>query len=316
MNIGIIGLGSIGERHVRNLQSLYPAIRIEVLTKRRKWHGAGKRTTLTSSRKAFFARQHDVYFITNETNKHARTILKCLAQKPRGIFVEKPLAHNFENAKKVAAAAANYRGVFHVGYNLHYFEPLLTVKRMLDQKKIGKPLFVRVFAGQDLRTWRSRNYKKGYASRALGGGVILDLIHDLNYPSWLLGRPISFVTGFATHASDLSIASEDVAEGFFIAAKTKVPVSVHVDYLRNPGERSCEIVGTRGVLIWRWALGTNRHEVMLNGHTKRLVVDAKDMYVDELRAFIRDVRAKKRHANLKEALGDMKNATIWKKHRI
>src|ERR1700680_1492870 len=102
LNIGVIGLGSIGARHIRNLRVLYPRAEIEILTKRTKWETT-PRTKLIASTETFFAKKHDIYFITNETDKHIDTLLKCLAQKPAGIFVEKPLSHALKGLKRVSA---------------------------------------------------------------------------------------------------------------------------------------------------------------------------------------------------------------------
>ena len=193
MNIGIIGLGSIGERHARNLQTLYPRARIDILTKRRTWNSAAPNTRLIAGEKAFFDVGHDVYFITNESGKHAATVMRCLKRSPKGIFVEKPLCVNARDAKRIEPAVAKYHGVFFVGYCLQYFKPLVMLKNVLESGAIGVPFAMRVAAGKDMRTWRSRDWRKSYSSAKGEGGVIFDLIHELNYPSWLLGEPIPFV---------------------------------------------------------------------------------------------------------------------------
>ncbi len=104
MTFGIIGLGSIGERHARNIRSLFPGADIHVLTKRRTFDGI-RNIRLENDAKKFFSEKHDIYFVTNETAKHTGTILQCLKQKPRGIFVEKPLALNVEEGEKLCRLA-------------------------------------------------------------------------------------------------------------------------------------------------------------------------------------------------------------------
>lgn len=321
MNIGVIGLGSIGERHVRNLQALYPNAQIDILTKRRSWDGAGKRTHLIRGERRFFGREHSVYFITNETHKHGSTIVKCLAQKPAGIFAEKPLSHTMANVPKIAATVKAQRTVLVVGYNLQYCKPLLELKRLFKERSIGTILAMRVSVGRDLRLWHARDYRKSYsANRSKGGGVVLDLIHDLNYPAWLLGEYIQFVAGGSARHPKLKIEAESIAESIF-RTKSGVIVSIHQDYLAVPGGRSCEIVGSKGTITWRWDFPNARSTLRIQtGHKVRTRTishgDMNRMYSEEVRAFMRHVKARRGYTNLPEAIHDLKNALAVRAHTL
>ena len=313
MTIGVIGLGSIGERHTRNIQRMYPHASVDILTKRTSWNGAAKGTTPIQNERKFFQREHDIYFITNETNKHARTILKCLAQKPRGIFVEKPLSHTMADIPRIATIAKKQRTVLIVGYNLQYFKPLRELKKLLKKGSIGTLLAMRIAVGRDIRAWRMRDYRKTYSAQgSKGGGVVLDLIHDLNYPSWLLGESLQFLAGGSARRSRLAIHAEDIAESIF-RTKSSVIVSVHQDYLAIPGGRSCEVIGSKGSIIWRWDFPNSKStlEVRIGSknRTRRIPHgNINRMYSEEVRAFMRHVGAGKGYTNLPEATHDLKNA--------
>ena len=303
MTIGVIGLGSIGERHVRNLQKKYPRAQIEILTKRTKWSDRATNTSLINSEAAFFKTRHDVYFVTNETGKHTNTIIRALQQKPRGIFIEKPLTASSRDISKIEKAAKN-TDVFFVGYCLQFYKPIITIKRILARKTIGDVLSMRVSVGSHLATWRKGDYRKRYsADTRRGGGVVLDLIHELNYPSWLLNAPLRFVAGISDRVS-LPIRAEDVSESIFRAKKAIV--SIHQDYLRIPARRSCEILGTKGTILWDGDVVT----VQTASRTHRITVkeDRNEMYLRELAYFLQKVQSGTKHSNFDEAARDLVNA--------
>jgi predicted dehydrogenase len=316
MHIGIVGLGSIGERHVSNLRKLYPHATIEILTKRKAWDKTNASITLIASPIKFYKTKHDIYFITNETYKHIPAILKCLAQKPKGIFIEKPLSHNLTGLKKIQTIAGRQSTTLFVGYNFQFFKPILKLKELIAKETIGKILFMRVSVGQDLRTWRKGNYLMGYSTDSKkGGGAVLDLIHDLNYPSFLLEEKLSFIAGYAA-TSALPISAEDMAESI-LRSPSGVIVSVHQDYLRSPGQRYCEVVGSKGTLTWVWPL-KETSEIHINDFLKKRILhmheDPNRMYIDELKWFMKMVKEGIGYTNIDEAIRDITNAEHIKKH--
>ena len=63
------------------------------------------------------------------------------------------------------------------------------LKDYVDSKKLGKIFSVRCEVGQNLMYWRKdRDYRSSVtANRNLGGGVLLELSHELDYLSWIFG---------------------------------------------------------------------------------------------------------------------------------
>lgn len=318
MNMGLIGYGSIGQRHAANIRELFPRSTLNVLTKRKDVKSSDKNVRFFSSEKKFYAAGPDIFFITNETHKHAATILRCLRHNPAGIFVEKPISHSLKDIAKIRKEIKKRKPVFFVAYCLQFFKPLVFLKKMIKQKKISVILSMRVSAGKDLRTWRKGDYRKSYSGDSKkGGGVTLDLIHEINYPAWLLGEKLRFVKGFSGNISDLKIKSEDMAEGLFVSEKGKI-ISVHQDYFQVPGKRYCEILGSRGTLIWEKILrrGSEDNEIKLHTDKRTKIFKIKaggnDMYRKELAFFIKKTREKKGYSNLEESASDLKNALALK----
>jgi predicted dehydrogenase len=309
--IGIIGFGSIGQRHYNNIRSRYSKFQINILTKRKNLK-PDKNTAVFASEKDFFNQVNDIFFITNETDKHAETILKCLSQNPRGIFVEKPIAHSLNGVSRIAKLVSQKRPVFMVGYCLQFHRTLLKMRELVRDKILGDVIYIRASVGQDLRTWRKRDYKVNYSyDSSRGGGVILDLIHDINYPAWLLGEEIFLVNGLAQKTNLFDIKSEDMAEGIFKSEKGRL-VSVHQDYLQNMGRRYCEIAGTKGTAVWD-SLDDEIRLMVSNKKVRSLKTAKNDIYVDELKFFIKKVSENKGYTNINEGISDLKNALALKK---
>jgi len=319
-SVGIIGFGSMGARHTANIQELYPSAAIDILTDRRVKMDISENIRMYSSQKQFYARPHDIFFITNETSKHARTVLACLQYNPKGIFVEKPLSHTLRQVEAIRKAVEQQGIVFFVGYCLQFFAPLIFLKKLLREKKIGDILSMRVSAGKDLRKWRSGDYRKRYSSdKKKGGGVVLDLIHEINYPAWLLDEEISYAKGLTGKISRLQITSEDIAEGIFASKSGKI-ISIHLDYMQVPGRRYCEIVGTKGTLIWEKILirGSAENEIKIYVGEKlkitHIQAGGNDMYREELKFFMRQVHEGNGYSNLAESIRDLRNALALKAH--
>ena len=121
----------------------------------------------------------------------------------------------------------------------------------MDRKIIGNIWGARIIAGQFLPSWRSgRDYRKSYSARAeLGGGVLLDLSHELDYLTWFLPKKIAYISGLMLASRRLRINTEAICS-FNLEYQDGSIAEVHLDYLNMPYRRSVELYGERGTLIW------------------------------------------------------------------
>lgn len=202
MNILLIGFGSIGKRHYGILKKMKEVSSIKVITKLEN----------QLDNEIFYKNIEEIesldifnYFIVaNETYKHAQT-LQYLVNKVRDkiILVEKPL-FICENDK---IETVNNNKVF-VAYNLR-FDPIIQYINKNIKEKI---LYVNALYGMNLSLWRQdSDYKKSYsASKKLGGGVLRDISHEIDYTNWLFGK-MNEIKSFHGKISQLEITSEDFA---------------------------------------------------------------------------------------------------------
>jgi predicted dehydrogenase len=178
-----------------------------------------------------------------------------------------------------------------VGCNMRFHPGVRALKEVVDTGTLGAILSARFEFGQYLPDWRpSTDYRTSYSARSeLGGGIILDAIHELDYATWLLGD-VSEVACFADHVSTLEIDTEDVAS-VILRFDAGTIAEVHLDYVQRAYSRSCKLVGEDGTACWDYM--KPKLDVYLTNvgewRENRLFDewDPNVMYLDELRHFLR-----------------------------
>jgi predicted dehydrogenase len=209
------------------------------------------------------------------------------------LFIEKPLSHDWEGVQRLLETVKENRLVALVGCNMRFHPGLRQLKRLLADRAIGKVIAARVEVGQYLPDWRPwEDYRQSYsARRELGGGVILDAIHEIDYIRWLLGE-VAGTTCVADKVSQLEIDTEDVA-AILLRFENGAVEEIHLDYIQRPYRRTCQIIGEDGTLHWDYTAGEVR---WFSAQTKQWKVygnpigwNPNQMYLGEMRHFLRCV---------------------------
>ncbi|MBN2974410.1 Gfo/Idh/MocA family oxidoreductase [Roseomonas aeriglobus] len=285
----VASLGSIGQRHLRNLRILRPDARITALRRPESapvtCDGCDGEVT---SVEAALALRPDGVILAGPAPTHVR-LARAFVEQGIPVFIEKPLSHDIIGLDELAAVAARGAIPVMVGYNLRFNPSLNALRQDLLGGAIGKVLAVRAEVGQYLPDWRSNaDYRQGVsARRALGGGPILELSHEIDYLYWLFGMP-AWVTCRGGRYSDLEMDVEDCVDICLEYAEPRRLVSVHLDFLQRPVARTCKFIGSGGTIVWE-AL-RDRHIVEAMDGGRRVVEsplpDRNRMYLDELTDFL------------------------------
>lgn len=284
----VLGCGSIGSRHARNLV----ALDVEVITNdidpdRARELAAEVGGDLVVDRNDASV---DLAVVATPTAMHASDAAWCL-ERGHHAFIEKPAASTREQLALLVSAAQRSDRVAMVACNLRFSEGYLALREHLAG--VGRIVSVIADFGWYLPAWKPGNdYAAGYsASRELGGGVILDAaIHELDFVLDLAG-PAIHVDGLWTASRSLGIGVEDAAE-ITLRHESGCISHIHVDYLRRRYTRTCTVVGTEGTLFWDFAQGSvslvrdTDHETFAVAGLDR---DRNRMYIDELRHFLGEV---------------------------
>jgi predicted dehydrogenase len=256
----IIGFGSIGKRHARNLRHLQPDIMLTVL--RGSTAADPDETALEVTRVAGFddalRTKPDFAVIASPSNRHAETLLPLLRS---GVpcYIEKPVVANADDIGHLRdlLRSPTRMPVTFAGCNLRFLPSLGRLRTLIVAGKIGRPVRAALQVGQWLPDWRPRqDYRRSYsADPTQGGGVILDLIHEIDVARWLFGE-FDQVKAVAGKFSALEISTEDSA--CIVLAKTEGGplAAIQLDYVSRRRVRRYEVVGDAGTLTWDLAAQT------------------------------------------------------------
>lgn len=296
-NILIMGFGSIGRRHYRNLQRLgYTSLSV-FDTDKRVLHGVLRPVSRWNEIRF---EEFDIAFVCSPTHLHVRHALPA-AKAGCHLFIEKPLAHRMDDARRLAKLCGQKKLTTMVGCNLRFHPCAAFIKAYLSDGKLGKVFGIHHEFGHYLPQWRAgTDYRRNYAAkRRMGGGIILDDIHEFDLLFWLNSftavRKSRFV--FAK-SSSLKIETEDNCVASFEFANGTLG-SVRCDYLQKHYSRSCKAIGERGNLF----LDFNKNSVWLENERGRKKLfsapryDVNRMYLDEAAYFLRCIREKKQADN-------------------
>lgn len=234
MNVLIIGLGSIAKKHIDALRKIKKEVQFYALrsnTASEKVDGVIDIYSLDDCTNV------DFVMITNPTAFHAVAIQQVIRFK-KPLFIEKPPFHNLENVDSCSTLLKNNAIATYTAFNLRFLDCLVYLKKNIDISKVQE---VNVYCGSYLPNWRANtDYKKNYSANAtMGGGVHLDLIHELDYVLWIFGKPIE-VKSVLRSNSKLEIEATDYAN-YTLVYKNFV-VNIVLNYYRKDTKRTCELV--------------------------------------------------------------------------
>jgi len=284
--IAVVGCGSIGERHLRNLRSLgFAPIGIDPDATRRQAVAA----LGMQSEPSLDGVDVDAVLVCTPATEHARIAIDALAAG-RDVFVEKPLAASTADARRIQEAVSRTDRLLAVGYNLRFEPALRALQQALVAGRIGRLLHARFEFGQFLPNWRpTRDYRATVtAQAAMGGGILLEASHELDLLRWLCGEWRA-VTAIVRRLGDLDIDVEDTVAAI-VESATGVVAEVHLDCLRRGYVRTTTCIGTTGTLEWDLRAGATLIDA--NGKSEHVAgpADPNDMYVFELQDFLARVR--------------------------
>ena len=286
----VVGCGSIGRRHARNLKSLgvrklgFCDTSAEAL-KRCREELQGE--TFSDYGEALREFGPDMVLICTPPVCHVEEALAALQARAH-VFIEKPLSHESGGIQVLIAEARHHDRSVQVGYNMRFHPGLKILKELVDSGKIGRVLWLNVEAGQYLPDWRPwQHYRESYSARhELGGGIILDGSHELDYICWLLGRPTE-VTCRAEHLSSLDVDVEDSA-WIYLTFPERRRAELHLDFVQRAYTRTCKVVGETGTALWDFNVQEVRwfSAEQPGWNSIPYVFEANDMYVAEMAHFL------------------------------
>lgn len=252
-NIGLIGLGSIGKRHARILKEYLPDVKLHIVRS-----GKGSNVydpmfddvPIYDSVTALIKKDVDAVIICSPSSVHIEQSTDLIkANIP--ILIEKPLSNNIDKIHDFQKLANDSNVPILIGYCLRHSDSLNKLVELLSNNVIGDVSYVRIESSSYLPNWRpdSELINTVSANKSLGGGVLLELSHELEYAIRMFGP---FIRVSASINGSDSVLGLDVEEAVdvLLTNQNNVKVSIHLDFCNRALERSCRVYGNEGVLLW------------------------------------------------------------------
>ena len=294
MKFGFIGYGSIAKKHIQAIFSLYP--NASILLVRHKPSAPDNETPgCTTARDFDELRNVDAICITNPTSLHVNTIQKVLAFK-KPLFIEKPLSHNMTGLSDLVKSINASGLINYVACNMRFHSCMEYLKeKLLPGLRINE---ANSYCGSFLPDWRAGiDFRSSYsAHKSMGGGVHLDLIHEIDYCYYLFGAPKKqFKT--LTNKSNLGIDAVDFAHYHWQYESFSAQITLN--YFRKDYKRTLEIVAEDATYLvdFKSCTVSRGDEVIFTGDQ-----GVEGMYQRQMKYFVEQVQANRACSNdIKEA---------------
>lgn len=301
-NIAIVGLGNIATRHRRNVKLLFPQAKVYAMSASgRKVEGPLSDCDEIASSIEELIGLVDMAIIASPAPSHAAHAIPFIAANIP-VLIEKPIVASSEDAQRLLEASKTFKTPLAVGYCLRYLPSARVTQQALVKQRAGQLLNARVSIGQYLPDWRAtKDYRDSVsASKALGGGALLELSHELDYARWMLGE-LHVHSAIIRNSGTLGIEVEDLVDVVAMTNQQAV-VHLHLDFLQPKAHRHCDFIGTKGRIEWDLIL----NQVLLHTAegTETLYSDAdydrNRMYLDMLTDFTHFIAGRPHHCILVE----------------
>jgi predicted dehydrogenase len=289
-HILIVGTGSAGKRHARNLNTLGCDVSCMDPRKDRLDEISAEKISLkfvfTSIVDAFAGGKiYDAVVVASPPNFHVEQSIYAL-QRDVPVLLEKPVSPDSSGALKLQAAVRDTGVPLLLGYTWRWWPPLLKVKQLLERQAVGKMRFVKFTMAAHLADWHPwERYQDFFmASKTLGGGALLDESHWLDLMLWFFGMPKKIFAKI-DKISDLEIETDDNVD-LLVFYDNGLRVSLHLDLYSRPHEKSIQFVGENGTLIWEPNSIKIGKEMEPDWKVEEFNYDRNDMFIDVAKEFL------------------------------
>lgn len=288
----VVGAGSVGKRHLRNFSSLgFRVSAMDPLAER--LTQAAEAVPLVSTWTNLDAALNQAQdfsgvVICSPPRFHVEQALRAL-QANLPVLLEKPVSPDAESAFRLMNAVQSGSAPVLLGYTYRWWEPVLALKKKLDDNLVGRVLHVRCVLSAHLTDWHPGEPLQQFfmSSKELGGGALLDESHFLDLMLWFFGLP-EYVFAKIERLSSLEIDSDDNVDAWLSYANN-LRVWLHLDLYGRPHERSITIIGENGTLQWAYERNNVRYSRAAGQEweEEKFTCERNEMFLGVAREFLR-----------------------------
>jgi predicted dehydrogenase len=290
----IVGVGSIGRRHLANLRALgWPHIRLYRSAVATESDAELRGLPVDQDLPTALSRCPIAVIVSNPSALHIPMALDA-ARAGSHLLIEKPLSNNLDGVAELESLVADRRLIALVGFQFRFNPGLRQIRSWLHAGAIGAVVSAQVHWGEylpDMHPWE--DYRTGYAARSeLGGGVLLTLCHPFDYLRWLLGE-IKYVSALESRCDRLGL-SVDTCVDVIARSACGASVHLHLSFVERPPNHRLTVIGTEGTVTWSDADSAARRYPVTSGRWETVFApcgfERNWMFRDEMRHFLACLR--------------------------
>ncbi|MDU0356116.1 Gfo/Idh/MocA family oxidoreductase [Paraglaciecola aquimarina] len=290
-----MGLGNIAARHRHNLKLMFTTVELLAMSAsgRVPNENISDCDRLVTSIDELIQAEVELVIVASPAPYHAQHAIP-LIEAGIPTLIEKPVTTSVEDARAIKHAMVLHKTPVSIGYCLRYLPSAKKLKALLGEGLIGSLYNANIEIGQYLPDWRpNKDYKDSVsAQKALGGGALYELSHELDYAQWLLG-PLEIQCAILRTSEELALNVEDMADVLALTEANAV-ATIHLDFLQRKAYRKCSFIGSKGRIEWDLLL--NKLTLITATECSVLFDDDKwdrnNMYLEMISDFIQMINNK------------------------
>lgn len=302
------GLGSAGQRHLRNLKILHPNVNVyyfketnknfyinDNLEKINKNILKKYKLTLVKNLKDLKLINPDIAFICNPSSRHMFFGVYC-AKIGCDLFIEKPISNSLLSIEKFLKLIIKNKLIVNVGYQFLYHPLTKKLKEIINHSAFGKLLRGEVIMNEDVKKYRKYGnfHDLLITKKKKGGGILLEQSHDLSVLAWLFNEKLEVIFSNVYNHKGLGFESgaEDAASAFLINTSKgkKSFFNVHLSSFANKKERQMTFFYQKGKIHLDYIKNVLLIETNKNKKFFKTKLNRNQLFISELKDFLNRVK--------------------------
>jgi len=285
INVIVFGYGNIAKKHIKNLTKISSKFNFFVIVKNIKKYQNTNNIKIFDTLRDIDLNIFKYVLICSPANTHLK-YFKYFSDKKIKIFIEKPLDTNISLVERYLKKIDKIKADINIGYVFRKNFLAKKVSQIIRKKNFGNVKSVKIKASSYLPNWRkNKDYKNTVsAKKNLGGGVLLELSHEIDYLFWFFGEP-HLLKSKLIYDKSLKIEVETGAQ-LELTHKKGFKIIIELDFhSKNKNIRFCKIIGKKNNLLWDIK---KKMVILKNLKTQKIkkYFDTGDMYFNQMHHFI------------------------------
>ena len=283
INYLIIGNGSIANRHIKIIKKIdLKSIIYVFIRSKKKFENNSKKIKYINFLNEELCKKIDYFYICSPASTHNNYLFKFIEYKKSKIFIEKPLGISSLTIEEKKIVMSHKHRIF-IGYNMRFMKIIQYMKKIVRSSNI---FLIKIDTSNNLKYWRKTDYEKSVtALKNKGGGIILELSHELDY-LFSIFKSLKIKYSFNSKLSDLKIDVEDTLH-MHLFSMDKTNIILNMNMFSSLQERTIKVFTKDKVYLLdlikdKVSIYSKKYELL---KILRFKNDLKDSYIRQFNNF-------------------------------